>query len=66
MENPIKMDDLGGLTPIFGLTPSCGKFKRGESCVPSIYGGLSLHTLNIPQSPTVWASSRFETVLEVV
>ena len=23
MENPIKMDDLGGPTPIFGLTPIC-------------------------------------------
>ena len=23
MENPIKMDDFGGPTPIFGLTPLC-------------------------------------------
>ena len=25
MENPIKMDDLGGFPPIFGSTPTCNQ-----------------------------------------
>ena len=57
MENPIKMDDLGGFPPIFGNTHIGISYDRGPrwAAYPLMLTLGSRHTLDALQKPTASA-----------